>query len=141
MSDGVTMRREVLEVGGREVVLVDTIAHVRPEDAGRIVATGSHGGISSAEYASRAPIAAVFFNDAGVGCDQAGIAGLAYLQERGVAAGTVSHDSAMIGDSRETWAHGVISALNALAEQAGFAVGTPLEVAVRSLAGEGRHAP
>ena len=44
------MRRHVLEEhpGGR-VVMVDTIAHVAPEDAGQIVVCGSHGGVSSGE--------------------------------------------------------------------------------------------
>jgi hypothetical protein len=140
VSEAFTMHREVLSIGPREIVLVDTIAHLRPEDAGRIVATGSHGGVSSGEYASRAPIAAVFFNDAGIGCDEAGIAGLAYLQQRGIAAGAVAHTSAMIGDSRETWGHGVISALNPLAVQAGFRIGAPLEACVRALPGEARDA-
>ena len=48
------MRRHVLEEhpGGR-VVMVDTIAHVASEDVGQIVVCGSHGGVSSGEYAAR----------------------------------------------------------------------------------------
>ena len=135
-----TMHREVLRVGAREIVLVDTIAHVRPEDAGRLVATGSHGGVSSAEYAARAPVAAVFFNDAGIGCDEAGIAGLAELERRGIAAGAVSHDSAMIGDARETYGFGIVSAVNAQAREAGFRVGDRLAESVAVWAGGAGHA-
>jgi hypothetical protein len=38
-------------------------------------------------------LSSVFFNDAGVGKDGAGIAALAMLGARGVAAGTVSHET------------------------------------------------
>ena len=131
-----TMRREVAEtLGGRDVLLVDTIAHLSPEDGGAIVMTGSHGGISSGEYAARAPIAIVFFNDAGGGKDRAGTAALGYLAERRIAAGTVSHDSALIGDSRETWEFGVISGLNEPAQAAGFAIGEPVRPAARRVFG------
>ena len=132
-----TMRREVVEtIGGLKLVAVDTIAHVREEDAGQLVVTGSHGGISSGEYAGRVPIAAVFFNDAGIGKDEAGTASLPYLQKRGIIAGTVSHDSALIGNALETWNYGVISALNALAIEAGFRIGEPVRAGVRRIYGE-----
>ena len=133
------MRREVVEtLPGRRVVAVDTIAHVAPEDEGQIIATGSHGGISSGEYAGRVAVAAVFFNDAGVGKEDAGIAALDYLESRGIAAGAVSHESAIIGDAAETWECGVVSALNERARAAGFAPGEPLRTAVRRVYGGGR---
>lgn len=130
------MLREVVEtVGTLRVVAVDTIAHVKPEDAGQVVMTGSHGGLSSGEYAARVPITAVFFNDAGIGKEDAGIASLPFLEARGIIAGTVSHDSALIGDALETWRSGVVSALNPLAEKAGFARGEPVAGAVRRIFG------
>jgi hypothetical protein len=133
------MVRKVAEtVGGHAVLTVDTIAHVKPEDEGAIVMTGSHGGISSGEYAGRAPIRAVFFNDAGIGKDKAGTAALPYLGARGIIAGTVSHNSAAIGNAGETWNHGVISALNRLGQEADFRVGEPIRQAVRRVFGAGR---
>ncbi|WP_340108137.1 hypothetical protein [Pikeienuella sp. HZG-20] len=137
MSD-FTMFRGIVEVVGDTTVLaVDTIAHVRPEeDAGRVVMTGSHGGVSSGEYAARAPLAAVFFNDAGIGKDEAGVAGLGLLSKLGIAAGAVSHESAEIGLGRETWG-GVISALNPQAEAAGFKRGEPVRAAVHRIFGKG----
>lgn len=130
------MLREVVEtVGARRVVAVDTIAHVRPEDAGQVVMTGSHGGISSGEYAARVPIMAVFFNDAGIGKEEAGTASLSYLEARGIIAATVSHDSALIGNALETWRSGVVSALNPSARKAGFALGEPVDQAVRRVFG------
>ena len=135
------MRRRVLEEhpGGR-VVMVDTIAHLHPEDAGQVVVTGSHGGLSSGEYAARVAISAVFFNDAGGGKDDAGRAALPHLDDRGIAAGTVSHDTAMIGDALETFEAGIISALNTRAETAGFTVGLPLRVALRAVLAKPWHA-
>ena len=132
------MVREVAEtVGDHAVLTVDTIAHVKPEDAGALVMTGSHGGMSSGEYAGRAPIRAVFFNDAGIGKDKAGTAALPYLDGRRIIAGTVSHNTALIGNAGETWNSGVISALNRLGEQAGFQIGEPVQQAVRRLFGAG----
>lgn len=133
--DFVMLREIVATVGTRRVVAVDTIAHLKPEDAGQVVMTGSHGGISSGEYAGKVPIAAVFFNDAGIGKENAGIASLPYLEARGIIAGTVSHDSALIGNALETWQSGLVSALNPLAEKAGLALGEPVGQAVRRIFG------
>ncbi|MGW9330607.1 hypothetical protein [Bosea sp. NPDC055594] len=133
--DFVMLREIVATIGTRRVVAVDTIAHLKPEDAGQVVMTGSHGGISSGEYAGKVPIAAVFFNDAGIGKENAGIASLPYLEARGIIAGTVSHDSALIGNALETWQSGLVSALNPSAEKAGFALGEPVGQAVRRIFG------
>jgi hypothetical protein len=133
---GFEMRRRVLEEHPRgRVVMIDTIAHVHPDDAGQFVVSGSHGGVSSGEYAAAVPVAAVFFNDAGGGKENAGRASLAYLDERGIAAGTVSHDTAMIGDALETFESGIISALNQRARAAGLSVGRPLREALREVLG------
>ena len=52
--------------------------------AGAIAVSGSHGGRSSGRIGAAVRLRAVFFNDAGVGKDQAGLAGLAMLDEVGV---------------------------------------------------------
>jgi hypothetical protein len=67
-----------------------------------------------------------FFNDAGVGKDDAGIAALDMLEARGVAGGTVSHTSARIGDSQDMWDHGVVSHVNARARAMGVLPGQVL---------------
>lgn len=136
---GFVMRREVVDhLAVRRVIAVDTIAHLQPEDAGQAIATGSHGGISSGEYAARVPIDIVFFNDAGVGKDDAGLASLPFLQSLGIAAGTVSHDTAIIGNALETWGCGVVSALNAAARGKGFVEGEQLKAALRRVYGTAR---
>ncbi|HVE49277.1 MAG TPA: hypothetical protein VNG69_06615, partial [Casimicrobiaceae bacterium] len=105
------------------VMLCDTITALDESDAGAIVVTGSHGGSSAAHFALAVPLRLVVFNDAGVGKDRAGIVALDRLQARGVAAATVSHQSARIGDADETWRHGVVSQLNDAAREFGLRVG------------------
>ena len=78
------------------VLVIDSIATLEAADAGAIVVTGSHGGVSAAVYATSVPIRGVVFNDAGLGKDGAGIAALARLDEAGVPALAVSHMSARI---------------------------------------------
>jgi hypothetical protein len=63
------------------------------------------------------------FNDAGVGKDDAGLAALAFLQSHGLAACTVSHASARIGEAQSTLDEGVISHANALATALGVEAG------------------
>lgn len=118
--------------GGR-VIAVDSITQAGPEDAGAIVVTGSHGGVSSGRFALEVPFALVVFNDAGVGKDQAGIAGLAMLQARGVPAATVAHTSARIGDARDTWDHGVVSHCNEAARRLGCTPGAALRALLTRL--------
>ncbi len=124
------LKKEVAAGPGGRVLVMDSITKVAPEDAGTIIVSASHGGASSGEFALEVPLKAVFFNDAGVGKDDAGIAALAMLQQRGVAGGTVSHTSARIGDSQDMWDHGVISHVNAAARALGWAPGQRLQEAL-----------
>ena len=95
--------------------LIDSITETTPADAGCVAVSGSHGGISSARYALAARPLLSVFNDAGVGRDAAGLAALPFLESHGLAACTVSHASACIGESRSTLEHGIISHANPLA--------------------------
>ncbi|MCV0439187.1 MAG: hypothetical protein K5880_11175 [Hydrogenophaga sp.] len=113
--------------------VVDSITELQPADAGCIALSGSHGGLSSARYALAArPLLAVF-NDAGVGKDGAGIAGLALLQTHGIAACTVSHTSARIGQAASTLADGVLSHANAAALALGLRTGQALASQIERL--------
>ena len=124
------------KTGGR-VVVSDTITILETADAGAILVSASHGGISSGEFALAVPLPAVFFNDAGIGKDRAGVAGIDFLETRGIAAGAVAHTSAMIGEGMDAWENGVISVLNAPAEAMGFHVGEPLQAAACRVADAG----
>jgi hypothetical protein len=73
------LKTEVARGNSGRVVIMDSITKVTPDDAGAIVVCASHGGSSSEEFALAVPLAAVFFNDAGVGKENAGIAALDML--------------------------------------------------------------
>lgn len=98
--------------GGHGVLLVDSVSFLTPEDEGAIVVCASHGGLSAGEYAATARPSLVILNDAGVGKDDAGIAGIRLLAERGIPAAAVSHHSARIGDVMDHWNAGTISFVN-----------------------------
>jgi hypothetical protein len=106
--------------------VIDSITELQPADAGCIALSGSHGGLSSARYAIAAKPWLSVFNDAGVGKDEAGIAGLDTLQAAGLAALTVSHTSARIGQADSTLRDGIVSHCNPAALALGFAPGRPL---------------
>jgi hypothetical protein len=128
------MLKKEVETGAEgRVVLMDSITKLAADDARAIVVSASHGGVSSGEVALAVPLTAVFFNDAGVGKDNAGIAALEMLQQQGVAAGTVSHTSARIGDAEDMWNNGVISHVNRAARDLGFAPGSSLRTTVMEI--------
>ena len=129
------LKKEVLRGPAGSIVIMDSITKVAPQDVGAIVVSGSHGGASSGEFALEVPLKAVIFNDAGVGKDNAGISALAMLQTRNVAAGTVAHTSARIGDAQDMWDFGVVSHVNEAARQLGLTPGQPLRTALTRLVG------
>ncbi len=127
------VKKEVERGPGGAILVMDSITLLAPADAGALVVSGSHGGASSAEVALALPLRLVAFNDAGVGKDAAGIAGLERLQQRGVAACTVAHASARIGDAQDSWDAGIVSHVNAAARRLGLAPGVTLQAALRRL--------
>src|SRR3954447_3715831 len=131
------LKATVVSTEKGRVVIMDSITKVTPDDAGANVVSALHGGASSGEFALEVPLSSVFFNDAGVGKDGAGIAALAMLETRGVAAGTVGHQSAKIGDSQDMWDHGVISHANGPARERGLVPGLKLKDALSAVAGAG----
>ncbi len=125
------------------IVIADSITRVGPEAAGAVVVNASHGGIYAAYLAAKLHAAAAIFNDAGVGRDRAGIAGLDYLQQYGIAGATVGHITARIGDGADMMASGVITHANALAASLGVTTGQSCRAAAAALqqARPSRHAP
>src|SRR5579864_9083135 len=96
-----------------QIILDDSITRVGPEAKGAVVVNGSHGGVYAAYLAAKLGVAAAIFNDAGVGRDRAGIAGLAYLADLGIPAAAVGNMTARIGDGADMMARGVITHANA----------------------------
>jgi hypothetical protein len=120
----------------KALFLLDSIAHIRPDMAQAVVVSGSHGGVSAAQFvlalAPDLPLA-VFFNDAGIGKDAAGTAALDLLEDKGVICACYSHTSARIGDAQDGLDHGQISCVNRHAEQSGIARDDKVSEKVRAL--------
>ena len=116
------------------VVVADSITRVSAEAAGgAVVVNASHGGIYAAYLAAKLGAAAAIFNDASVGRDRAGIGGLDYLQEQGIAAATVGHSTARIGDGADMMARGMITHVNGLAASLGARPGQMCRAAAAAL--------
>jgi hypothetical protein len=106
------------------VVIADSITRVGTEAAGAVVVNGSHGGIYAAFVAAKLRVAAGVFNDAGLGRDRAGIAGLDYLAGLGIPAAAVGHDTARIGDGSDMIERGVVTHANSPAVALGCRPGS-----------------
>jgi hypothetical protein len=105
------------------IVAAESVTQLPAGVRDAVLVAGSHGGIIAAYLAASAGARAVILNDAGVGKDGAGIAGLAYLDGIGTAAATVAHTSARIGDGADSLERGIVSHANALAAALGVVAG------------------
>lgn len=110
------MAEPILVVAAESVTRLEGVA-------GKVLVAGSHGGIIAAWYGAHAGVHALVLNDAGVGKDRAGIAGLAWLEDIGMAAAAVDCMSARIGDGADMLARGVVSHANVYAALCGVAAG------------------
>lgn len=117
------------------VVCIDSASLVEANDTGQIVITGSHGGLIGGMQKKAFNVDALLavFNDAGIGIDEAGIGRLEPLDKRNVAAVTVSHTSARIGDSQSTYHDGIISHTNSRASDMGAFQGMPIKAFVKQI--------
>lgn len=122
--------RQTVVVGahGLRIELLDSASLVGPGDAGKIVITGSHGGLIGGDPARaiKASVRIAVFNDAGFGVDNIGTTRLPALDAQGIAAVTVSCQTARIGDAASALETGVISAVNQAAQMQGACNGMPL---------------
>jgi hypothetical protein len=115
------------------ILTADSITRIGAEANGAVVVNGSHGGLYAAYLGAKLGVAAAIFNDAGVGRDHAGIAGLDYLAGLGIPAAAVGHLTARIGDGADMIARGVVTHANALATGLGCGVGTACREAAAAL--------
>ncbi|RVT85312.1 hypothetical protein DXV76_05965 [Rhodobacteraceae bacterium CCMM004] len=114
------------------LTLLASITDVAPADAGRVAVSGSHGGGYAGMVASRGGLRAAVFNDAGIGLDHAGVAGVMALEQVGMAAAAYDTMTARIGDAEDALRHGIVSFANGLARDLGVAPGmTVAQAAVR----------
>jgi hypothetical protein len=113
------------------IVTADSVTQLE-DVAGKVLVAGSHGGVIAAYLGAKAGAHALVLNDAGLGLDRAGIAGLAWLEEIGMAAAAVDCMSARIGSGEDMLARGINSHANVYAALCGVAAGQSCgEAAVR----------
>lgn len=112
---------------GIRVILIDSISYLDAAGPGVIIVSASHGGVSSARCALNQPLAVVVFNAVGSGKDVVGIAGLALLYAVSGSALAGAHTSARIGEAEDTWACGVLSAVNQTVGVAGLQPGMSVQ--------------
>jgi hypothetical protein len=105
------------------ILTVASCSNIRAEHRSQVIVSGSYGGRYNAFNAAKWPVRAVIMNDAGIGKDDAGIVGLEYLDQIGMAAATADAQTCHIGDGDHMLAHGVISHVNRTAAALGCAPG------------------
>jgi hypothetical protein len=133
-------RLRIANSGHREVWALDSVALARAEDRRAVLVTGSHGGLLAGrddDGLLAVDVFAAFFNDAGGGKEDAGFARLPALEARGVAAATVSCQTARIGDGRSSYDTGVLSRVNEVARRLELKEGMSAREAVARLVGLG----
>jgi len=115
-------------------LVLDSASQLQRSAAGKVAICASHGGVFAACLAAKAGVRAVILNDAGVGRDSAGVAGLFWLDGLGIAACAVDHQSARIGDGRDMAECGIVSTANNVAASMGCQPGMPVAEAAALLA-------
>lgn len=116
---------------GRRIVAMDSNSMVTQNNKRDIIMTGSHGGRVGSRPAVKYPVAAAFYNDAGVGKEKAGISRLTWLEENHIYGATVDADTARIGIGLETYELGIVSHVNALTESIGVRPGISAQEAAQ----------
>jgi hypothetical protein len=106
-----------------DIVVLDSVTHFETKHKGRVAFCGSHAGIYAAYYAASKGIAGIVLNDAGIGRERAGIAGLALLEKLDVPGAAISHMSARIGEGKDGVERGVLTTVNAPAAALGLKPG------------------
>jgi hypothetical protein len=109
-------KQKQVSIDGTTVVVTDSITFLNESNRGDIVACGSHGGISAGEYAKKHGVKAVFFNDAGIGKNNAGTKSMEPLAVAGIIACTVDCMSAEIFNGQDVLENGVITTCNQIAK-------------------------
>jgi uncharacterized protein YunC (DUF1805 family) len=133
-------RTRIPASGHRDVWALDSISLVQDSDRRSIVLSGTHGALLGGKAEDgllKVDVFAAFFNDAGGGKDGAGYARLPVLEPRGIAAATLSANTARIGDGRSAYETGVLSRVNSIAERLELRVGMSAREAVARLLGLG----
>ncbi len=119
------------QIDGVSITITDSITFLSANNSGDIVVCGSHGGVSAGHYAQKHNVKAVFFNDAGIGKNNAGIKSLEYLNDIGILACTVNCMSAEIFNGQDVLTNGIISVCNQLAKARNITKGMMVKESIK----------
>jgi hypothetical protein len=117
------VHKVVKESGGYRIIIANSATSIDDNNKKDVVVDGSHFGLNVGQYALQAKIRGMIGNDAGIGLEEAGIAGLKLLGQHGVPGAAVSCMSARIGNGTTTYEEGVISVANETAKILGITKG------------------
>ncbi|MCB1510558.1 MAG: hypothetical protein KDJ36_06605 [Hyphomicrobiaceae bacterium] len=106
-----------------EFLVLDSVTHLTDADRGRAALCASHGGLYAGYHAAKMGVGALILNDAGIGLDSAGIAGVKLLDDLGTPAAAMGNRTARIGDGADGLARGRLTYVNPTAEQLGVEIG------------------
>lgn len=107
----------------KELVINESATRNNPDPRGKVFVVGSHCGLYVGYLAVKWGVRALIANDAGICKDRSAIAGLDYLEKEGIAAVTVSSQSAVIGNGMDVYESGIVSFVNDHAAAVGCAPG------------------
>lgn len=129
-------RREIVYDGPEgQIATMVSVSFATAENAGQVICAGSHTASVTGHYviAYGFPVAGIICNDAGVGKDHSGIAGLELLPKADIPAASVAAMSARIGNGKSTYEQGIISHCNAVAQARGVRRGQAAKEACLAL--------
>jgi len=126
-------RQSKIQMDGLSITITDSITFLNENNAGDIVVCGSHGGVSAGEYTLKHHVKAVFFNDAGIGKNNAGVKSLEKLNEARILACTVNCMSAEIFNGFDMFENGIISVCNQIAASRNILPGMNVKEAIRNI--------
>lgn len=115
------------------VIVVDGVVKLPPEANGAVVVGGSNATAYAAYFSAKAGVRAAIHHDCGIGRDEAGVRGLPWADQHGMAMAAVATDSARAGDAADMLHRGIISRVNKLAAKCGVETGQTVAQAVELL--------
>lgn len=122
-----------LLLDGVSITVSDSITFLNENNSGDIVVCGSHGGLSAGHYAQKHGVKAVFFNDAGIGKNNAGTKSLKSLSAAGIIACTVDCKTAEIFNGQDVLNNGIISVCNQVAKSSNITEKMTVKAAIKCI--------
>lgn len=101
------------------IMIFDGVAKLPSEADGAVVVGGSNAAIPAAYISAKAGVRAAIHHDCGIGRDEAGVSGLLWAEQHGMAMAAVATDSARVGDGADMLERGIISRANGIAAKCG----------------------